>query len=112
MNKGKKLGFKSAYIVGYVDGKEMQVNKVRNIEAGRKKMPPALCRVMVIPAGGDMDSVALEGIRQQAAGKDIARVEGGFVIGPFENKTDAVALVEFVQVMGYGDAELEMIQNN
>lgn len=112
LNKVKKLGFKSAYIVGYVDGKEMQVNKVRNIEAGRKKMPPALCRVMVIPAGGDMDSVALEGIRQQAAGKDIARVEGGFVIGPFENKTDAVALVEFVQVMGYGDAELEMIQNN
>lgn len=112
LNKVKRLGFRSAYIVGYVDGKEMQVNKVRNIEAERKKMPPALHRVVIIPAGGDLDNVAMEGIRQQASGKDIARVDGGFVVGPFENKTDAVALVEFVQVMGYGDAELEMIQNN
>ena len=52
------------------------------------------------------------GIRQQAAGKDIARVDGGLVVGPFENKTDAVALVEFVEVMGYGDAELKTILND
>ena len=66
----------------------------------------------IIPVGGDADSAAMAGIRQQAGGKDIARVEGGLVVGPFENKTDAVALVEFVEIMGYGDAELETIHNN
>ena len=112
LNKVKRLGFRSAYIVGYVDGKEMSVSKVRATEAERKKAPSALYRVKIIPVGGDADSAAMAGIRQQAGGKDIARVEGGLVVGPFENKTDAVALVEFVEVMGYGDAELETIYNN
>ena len=112
LNKVKRLGFRSAYIIGYVDGKEMSVSKVRTSEAERKKAAVALYRVMIIPSGGDPDGSAMTGIRQQAGGKDIARVEGGLIVGPFENKTEAVALVEFVEVMGYGDAELETIQNN
>ena len=112
LNKVKKLGFRSAYIVGYVDGKEMAVGKVRTTEAERKKAPVALYNVKIIPAGGETDGTAMAGIRQHAGGKDIARVEGGLIVGPFENKTEAVALVEFVEVMGYGDAELETIQNN
>jgi hypothetical protein len=112
LNKVKKLGFRSAYIVGYIDGKEMSVGKVRTTEAERKKSPAALYNVKIIPAGGETDGAAMAGIRQQAGGKDIARVEGGLIVGPFENKTEAVALVEFVEVMGYGDAELETIQNN
>ena len=111
LNKVKKIGFRSAYIVGYIDGKEMSVSKVRTTEAERKKSASALYRVKIIPAGGESDGVAMAGIRQQAGGKDIARVEGGLIVGPFENKTEAVALVEFVEVMGYGDAELETIQN-
>ena len=112
LNKVKKLGFRSAYIVGYIDGKEISVSKVRATEAERKKSVPALYRVKIIPAGGESDGSAMAGIRQQAGGKDIARVEGGLIVGLFENKTEAVALVEFVEVMGYGDAELETIQNN
>ncbi len=112
LNKVKKLGFRSAYIVGYVDGKEMSVSKVRAAETERKKSPSVLYKVKIIPAGGESDSAAMAGIRQQAGGKDIARVEGGLIVGPFENKTEAVALVEFVEVMGYGDAELETIKNN
>ena len=111
LNKVKKIGFRSAYIVGYIDGKEMSVSKVRTTEAERKKSASALYHVKIIPAGGESDGVAMAGIRQQAGGKDIARVEGGLIVGPFENKTEAVALVEFVAVMGYGDAELETIQN-
>ena len=112
LNKVKKLGFRSAYIVGYVDGKETPVNKVRTTEAERKKSASVLYKVKIIPSGGEADSAAMAGIKQQAGGKDIARLEGGLVVGPFENKTEAVALVEFVEVMGYGDAELETIQNN
>ena len=112
LNKVKKIGFRSAYIVGYVDGKELSVSKVRAAESERKKAAAVLYRVKVIPAGGDSDSAVMAGIRQQAGGKDIARVGGGLIVGPFENKTEALSLVEFVKVMGYGDAELETIQNN
>ena len=112
LNRVKRLGFRSAYIVGYVDGKEMSVAKVRTVESERKKAQASLYRVMIVPAGGDPDSSVMSGIRQQSGGKDIARVEGGFIVGPFDNKKEAMALVEFVVLMGYGDAELEVIQNN
>ena len=53
----------------------------------------------------------IEGIRQQAQGKDVARAEEGLVVGLFNNKAQAVALVEFVEVMGYGDATVETVEN-
>ena len=112
LNRVKRLGFRSAYIVGYVDGKEMSVAKVRTVESERKKAQASLYRVMIVPAGGDPDSSVMSGIRQQSGGKDMARVEGGFIVGPFDNKKEAMALVEFVVIMGYGDAELEVIQND
>lgn len=112
LNKVKKVGFRSAYIVGYVDGKELSVSKVRAAESERKKTVSVLYRVKIIPAGGESDGAVMAGIRQQAGGKDIARVDGGLIVGPFENKAEALSLVEFVKVMGYGAAELETIQNN
>jgi hypothetical protein len=90
----------------------MSVKKVRDIEAERKKAAVKLFNVKIIPAGGEVDGVAMNGIKQQAAGKDIARVDGGLLVGPFDNKSSALALVEFIEVMGYGDAALEEIQNN
>ena len=58
-----------------------------------------------------MDTIAIEGVRQQSGGKDVVRVEKGLAVGPFDNRSQAVALVEFVEVMGYGDANLEVIEN-
>ena len=107
----KRLGFRSAYIVGFVDGEELPVGKVRSKEKEMKEASSVLYRVVIIPSGGEMDTVALGGVRQQSGGKDVARVERGFAVGPFDNKSQAVALVEFVEVMGYGDAELEIIEN-
>ena len=112
LNTVKRVGFRNAYIVGYVDGKEMSVNKVRAEEKARKEALTELYRVAIIPSGGVVDSVMIEGIRQQASGKDVARQDGGLMVGPFNNKSQAVALVEFVEVMGYGDAKIEQIENN
>ena len=111
LNTVKRVGFRNAYIVGYIDGKEMSVNKVRTEEKARKEAAVEFYRVSVIPSGGSADSVMIEGIRQQAAGKDVARSDGGLIVGPFNNKSQAVALVEFVEVMGYGDAKIEVIEN-
>ena len=111
LNTVKRVGFRNAYIVGYVDGKEMSVNKVRIEEKARKEAAVELYRVSIIPSGGTADSVMIEGVRQQAGGKDVARSDGGLIVGPFNNKSQAVALVEFVEVMGYGDAKIEVIEN-
>ena len=108
LNTVKKLGFRNAYIVGFVDGKEVSVNQARQAEKEHKEVQKELFRVVIIPSGAP-DPVMLEGIRQQSSGKDVARGEGGLVVGPFNNKSQAVALVEFVEVMGYGDATLEKI---
>lgn len=112
LNTVKRAGFRNAYIVGYVDGKEMSVNKVRTEEKVRKEAAVELYRVSIIPTGGVVDSAMIEGIRQQSAGKDVARHDGGLVVGPFNNKSQAVALVEFIEVMRYGDATIEVIENN
>lgn len=112
LNAVKRAGFRNAYIVGYVDGKEMSVNKVRTEEKARKEAAVELYRVSIIPTGGVVDSAMIEGIRQQSAGKDVARHDGGLVVGPFNNKSQAVALVEFIEVMRYGDATIEVIGNN
>ena len=112
LNTVKRAGFRNAYIVGYVDGKEMSVNKVRTEEKARKEAAVELYRVSIIPTGGVVDSAMIEGIRQQSAGKDVARHDGGLVVGPFNNKSQAVALVEFIEVMRYGDATIEVIGNN
>ena len=111
LNTVKRVGFRNAYIVGYIDGKEMSVNKVRAEEKARKEAAVEFYRVAIIPSGGTADSVMIEGIRQQVAGKDVARSDGGLVVGPFNNRSQAVALIEFVEVMGYGDAKIEVIEN-
>jgi hypothetical protein len=111
LNTVKKIGFRNAYIVGYVDGKELSVNQVRVEEKKRKEAEVEFFNVIIIPSAS-ADSVMLEGIRQQSSGKDVAKGEGRIIVGPFNSKAQAVALIEFVEVMGYGDARLEKIENN
>ena len=111
LNTVKRLGFRNAYIVGYVDGDELSVNKVRAIEKERKEAAAEFFNVIVIPSGPS-DAVMLEGIRQQSSGRDVAKGDGKLIVGPFNNRAQAVALVEFVEVMGYGDAIIEKLENN
>lgn len=111
LNTVKRVGFRNAYIVGYIDGKESTVNHVRTVEKQRKEAQKDIFRVIIRPTGGNVDPVMIEGIRQQAQGKDVARADDGLVVGLFNNKAQAVALVEFVEVMGYGDATVETVEN-
>lgn len=115
INAVKKAGFRSAFIVGYVDGKEMSVSKVRNLENELKNAKPTLYRVIISPEGGAMDPIAMEGIIQQVGERDIARMEKDgatvFVVGPFDDKSKADALIRFVDAMGYGQASMEELSN-
>ncbi len=115
LNTVKKAGFKSAFIVAFVDGKEVSVSKAR---AEEKKRPEVqtFYNVEVIPEDGVLDSAISGGIRQQAPGKDMARRErenGGFsyIVGPFEDKKEADAIVDFIKAMGISEVSSVPIVN-
>ena len=92
-----------------VDGVEKKVAVARNLENELKAKKPQLFRV-VIKAEGELDSVVLMSLKQQAGDRDIARTEGGLIVGPFEIDA-AKEFVEFVTAMGYGPAQMEEIIN-
>ena len=114
LNTVKKVGFRSAFIVAYVDGKEVSVSKARSVEAKAREVQK-FYNVVIVPEG-ELEPVVSEGMRQQAGGKDIARSEtedgkAAYIIGPFGNKAQADSLVSFVSVMGIENVKVTEIEN-
>ena len=116
LNTVKKAGFRSAFITAYIDGKEVSVSKARS-EENRKPQAQTFYRVVIVPDDGLIDAAMSEGIRQQTSGKDIARSETddgvpAYVVGPFADKAQADALVEFIKAMGISEVSSESIAKN
>ena len=108
LNSVKKVGFRTAFITASLDGKEITVSKARAVEAQLQE-EPALYEIRIITGASELDQAVAEGIRQQAAGKDIARsvnADGAnvYVVGPFADKETADKVAAFVRAMGAGDA--------
>lgn len=113
LNAVKRAGFRSAFIVAFNDGKEVTVAKAKALEAERKKVQ-TLYEVRIVTGQKELDMVVADGIRQQAAGKDIARskTEDGanvYVVAPFADKETAENLASFVRAMGISDASCHEI---
>jgi hypothetical protein len=112
LNAVKRVGFRGAFIVAFVDGEEVSVSKARTIEAEKEKSP-MFYEVRVAPADGELDSTVMEGINQQSGGKDIAKIETEagviyFIIGPYADKAEAEKLAEFIKVMGIGEVTCDL----
>ena len=106
LNAVKKVGFRTAFITAFNDGSVLSVSKAKALEAELKKKK-SFYEVRVIPSG-ELDAALIGGIRQQAAGKDIARVEKEdgtimYVVGSFADKDTADKLVTFIKAMGVSD---------
>lgn len=102
LNSVKKAGFRNAFIVAFNDGKELTVAKAKAVEAQKK---PSFYEVRIETGTEELDMTVAGGIRQQAPGKDIARVEKEdgtklYVVGPFADKTAAENLAGFIRAMG------------
>lgn len=115
LNAVKKVGFKSAYIVPFIDGKVVKMATAKARESAAVKAAPEFYEVRIVPEGGSLDSAVSGGIRQQSGGKDIARVTGDggmtvYVVGPFEDKTKADALADFVKAMGISDVTTKKVK--
>ena len=114
LNTVKKVGFRSAFIVAYIDGKEVSVSKARSSESKAKEVQK-FYQVTVVPSG-ELDAELSEGIRQQAEGKDIARSEtedgkAAYIVGPFGDKGNADSLASFVKAMGEDNVTVSEILN-
>lgn len=104
LNAVKKVGFRNAFIVAFKDGKDIKVAQARALEAELNKKP-SFYEVRIETGSGELDMTIAGGIRQQAPGKDIARIEKEdgtkvYVIGPFADKEKAEHLAGFVRAMG------------
>lgn len=112
LNTVKKVGFRTAFIVAYIDGKEVTVSKARSSESKAVK-ELKFYQVTLVPSG-ELDSELSEGIRQQADGKDIARSEtedgkAAYIIGPFGDKGKADSLASFIKAMDVADVTVSEI---
>ena len=112
LNTVKKVGFRSAFIVAYIDGTEVTVSKARSSESKVKEVQ-MFYQVSVVPSG-ELDPQLSEGIRQMAEGKDIARSETedgqtAYIVGPFGNKENADSLAYFVKAMGVENVSVSEI---
>lgn len=112
----RKRGFKGAYIVAYVDGREVSVVSARTEEASRTN-DILLYEVQIIPESGELEPEVVEGMMTLAMGKDIARIEtdGGtivFMMGPFDSKTLAEELAAYVRSNIRGEVKCELLGND
>jgi hypothetical protein len=114
LNTVKKVGFRNAYITAYIDGRIVSVAKARAKE-NEKPAVQEFYEVRMSPSDGVLDPSVAAGIRQQAAGKDIARAPGAegnvvYVVGPFADKARAEELALFIKAMGVADVETRVIK--
>ncbi len=115
LNAVKKAGFRSAFIVAFINGKEVSVSKARTEEKKVVKVQ-TFYRVVIVPAEGVLEPEMASGIIQQADGKDMARSESedgtiSYTVGLFGSKEKADALVDFVRAMGIGEVSSVPVVN-
>ena len=116
LNTVKGRGFRSAFIVAYDDGEEISVATARNRETAKDDVRH-MYEVRIIPVDGVLEDTVTAGIRQQAAGKDIARSEAEdgtiiFMVGPFTDKAQADDLAAAVMEMGISDVSVHEVAND
>lgn len=112
----RKRGFKNAYIIAYIDGREVSVVAARTEEAARKN-DVLLYELQIIPESGELEPEVVEGMMTLAMGKDIARIEtdGGtivFMMGPFDSKILAEELATYVRSKITGEVKCELLGND
>ena len=107
LNKVKKAGFRSAFIVAFNDGKQVTVQKARQME----KTVRQIYRVVVSSADGNPLSDNAVTVIHALTGKEIAKVidEGviGYVVGPFDDRSEADIVVKGLKAAGIGTVSLE-----
>lgn len=100
LNRVKKQGFRSAFIVAFQDGKSIPVNQARELE----KTIRTQYRIRILPPDGDsLSDSAILTIRALTP-KDLSKeTDGGsvsYVLGPFDDRAEADRIVAALRADG------------
>lgn len=111
LNKVKRLGFKTAFIAAFHDGKTISVSKARAME----KVAVPEYRIRIVPSGTELPELTVKAIRQ-ASDRDIVRAqEDGrtvFSVGPFNDISAAEKLEAAIKATGIDAVSIEKIGND
>lgn len=115
IEKVRGLGFRSAYLCAFEDGKEISVAQARTKQE-RLKGGFELYEIRIMPDSGELDPSVVDTLTTVAVGKDIIRSEGEdgtqvFTVGPFDSKSTADAVVDFIRNMMAGKVVCESLIN-
>jgi len=109
--KIKRIGFSSAIITPFSNGKSVTIKQARELEQKIQQDLTYQVKIEGYPAG--MPQPVLDIIRQNTD-RDIAKktVDGRelFLIGPFTNKTDAENIIKLLEGVGASGLSLEEIK--
>lgn len=110
LNKVRRLGFKTAFIVAFSDREQIPVQKARTLESNSRSS----FRLTVTPEGQELPELTVKAIRQ-FTDRDIAKVnENGtqtYVVGPFSSREEAEKLEAAVKSTGVVNVSVEEIAN-
>ena len=107
LNKVKKLGFKGAFIVAFLDGKPIPVQKARQSE----KQYRQVYHILITPSDGNPLSDTAATTIHALTGKEIARITDqgtiAYIIGPFDDVNEANVTIKSLKNAISGNITLE-----
>lgn len=107
LNTVKKRGFKSAFVIAFLNGKSIPTAQARKKENSGELASYQVC---ILPPNGELPETAA-GIIRDNGGKDIVKTgsaEGDlFVVGPFRSKTEAEKLAAELIAGGVSGVSVE-----
>ena len=110
LNTVKKLGFKTAFIVAFKDGKQYPVQKARALESSMdEKKEENHYQVRIVSSGESLPDLTIKAIRQMTD-RDIAKIaENGktvFLVGPLGSESEAEKLQAMIKISGIDETSI------
>ena len=110
LNTVKKLGFKTAFIVAFKDGKQYPVQKARALESSMDgKKEENHYQVRIVSSGESLPDLTIKAIRQMTD-RDIAKIaEDGktvFLVGPLGSESEAEKLQAMIKISGIDETSI------
>ena len=110
LNTVKKLGFKTAFIVAFKDGKQYPVQKARALESSMdEKKEENHYQVRIVSSGESLPDLTIKAIRQMTD-RDIAKIaEDGktvFLVGPLGSESEAEKLQAMIKISGIDETSI------
>lgn len=107
LNKVKRVGFRSAIIVAFLNGKNITVTKARSLEKSVHEM----YQIRIYPADGNaLTETNLMAVKAISSA-DLARTtEGGIVsylLGPFDSRSEAETIISALKTAGMDNIRIE-----